>query len=430
MVAFLAPHTHRAVLIATCLLISAACGDSSGPDEPDALIIAGGQNAAFAGDTISLSTFFLNSLGSPLGIPPDDVQWGSSDTSVLRRLRDSVFVALSPGTSLISAEVTVNGATLRTAVPWTVIASPDWHVAWLRQSNLGEPMRLITMSLVDRRAVSGPQFGHPRAGQALPAVSPDGRYVAIQATRPVSDAAPSAIYVVELATNTVVALTDSMPGNQIAPRWTPDGSVVLFSSDAGGGWDIWSIPRSGGNPARRVALQAAAPIFFDVSKTDGRLIAALSTPERGNDLWELSLDTGQVRRITNTPAVPKSTPRVSPDGLTIVYTGPLDDSQESVAFVIPRFGGAPHELLPRVRVPGFRATETPTWVAHSTADAWTRDGAYILVMWRVNGTRFAGSASSPDSWFYAGDIYAVSPDGQLRLRLTSWPWGDAQADHY
>ena len=47
------------------------CGDSSGPSEPEpaALIVAGGQNAAFPGDTFPLTTWFTDADGTTLGIP-------------------------------------------------------------------------------------------------------------------------------------------------------------------------------------------------------------------------------------------------------------------------------------------------------------------------------------------------------------------------
>ena len=145
-------------------------------------------------------------------------------------------------------------------------------MAWVRQNTMTGPVRLVSRDLATRTVVPAPSVGYPTVGQGPPAVSPDGRYVAIQATRPTSDAADVAIHLVDLLTNATVALTDSMLGNQIAPRWTRDGGAVLFSADARGSWNIWSVPPSGGEPQLRVRLDAGSPVFFDVSRPDGRLV--------------------------------------------------------------------------------------------------------------------------------------------------------------
>jgi Tol biopolymer transport system component len=289
-------------------------------------------------------------------------------------------------------------------------------------------MRLVTRDLANRTIVMAPSFGYPDNGQGPPALSPDRRYVAIQATRPTSEAADVAIFVVDLLMNAAIALTDSMPGNQIAPRWTPDGQAVLFSSDAGGSWNIWSVPISGGEPRMRLRLDAGSPVFFDVSLPDGRLVVELTTPGgRGSDLWEASVDTGIVRRITATPERSKFMPRVSPDGQMIAYTGPPDSTEVSGVIVMPRSGGAAHLLLPRITVPSLPSVRTQSFIAAAMADSWSPNGAYVLAMWRVDATYTSGDGTSMASWFYGGDIYAASIDGTVRARLTSWPWGDAMA---
>jgi Tol biopolymer transport system component len=392
--------------------------------------VAGGQNAAFVGDTFGLSTWYTDSGGDVLGVAPTGVRWTTSNPDVVEPLSDTTFVARSPGTATLTADAVSDTNPLSTSLVFRVVESFEGRMVWLRQLDLGDPGRLASRDLDSRVVVAAPPFGHPQTTQGPPALSPDRRQVAIPATRPISDIAPLAIYLVDLTTDDVTVLTDSMPGNQINPRWSPDGTSVLFASDAGGSWNIWSAPATGGSPRVRLQLDAGAPVFFDVSPSDGRLVMALTTPEGGRDLWEASVDTGIVRRITNTPAQGKSGPRVTPDGATIVFAATAETGLGAV-FLIPRAGGAPREVLPRVLVPQFPGPRPNANVAQSAAPSWSPDGQFLLVMWFVDATYVPASLVGPggiDSWAYPADIYAVSTDGTIRVRLTPWKWGDAQAD--
>jgi hypothetical protein len=390
-------------------------------------MVAGGQNAAFPGDTFPLTTWFTDTGGLPLGIPPTGVRWTSSDTGVVAQIADSLFVARALGSTVLTAEVSVEGVTFTATLEFHVIPPLTGRMAWVRQNTMTGPVRLVSRDLATHTIVAAPSVGYPTVGQGPPAVSPNGRYVAIQATRPASDAADVAIYLVDLLTNAATSLTDSMPGNQIAPRWTPDGQAVLFSADAGGRWNIWSVPPSGGQPRMRVRLDAGSPVFFDVSRPDGRLVIALATAQGGYDLWEASLDIGVIDRITNTPQEGKAPPRVSPNGSTIAYTGYVDSTGGFGPFVMPRAGGMPRELLPPVLVPGYGSGPARARGAPAVADGWSVDGQFVLVYWMVDATAVYVSGEVQQI-LYPGDIYAVSLDGLRRVRLTTWQWGDVQGD--
>jgi len=424
--------SRASAALSLALAAPLGCGDSSGPGaQPAGLIVAGGQNAAFLGDTFGLSTWYTDSGGDVLGVAPTGVRWSSSDPAVVEPISDSTFVARALGTATLVAEAVSSGNTLTTSLAFQVVEGFQGRMVWLRQSDLGEPTRLVSRDLSSRVVVSAPPFGYRTTPPGPPALSPDGRYVAIPATRPISDIAPLAIYLVDLTTDDVAALTDSMPGNQINPRWSTDGASVLFSSDAGGSWNIWSVPLSGGLPRVRLRLDAGAPVFFDVSPSDGRLVLALATSEGGRDLWETSVDTGITRRITNTPVQGKNWPRVGPDGGTIAFSATADVAGLGAVFLVPRAGGPPREVLPRVMVPAFPGARPNAHVAQSSSPGWSPDGRFLLVMWFVDATYVPASLVGPgglDSWGYPGDIYAVSTDGMVRIRLTSWKWADADAD--
>ena len=415
-------------LVVVVATTAAGCGDSAGPaGTPAGLMVAGGQNAAFPGDTFPLTTWFTDTGGLPLGVRPPGVGWTSSDTTVVAQVGDSLFVARALGSCVLTAAVAVEGVTFTAPLEFHVIPPLTGRMAWVRQNAMTGPVRLVSRDLATRTVVPAPSVGYPTVGQGPPAVSPDGRYVAIQATRPTSDAADVAVYLVDLVMNSAAGLTDSMLGNQIAPRWTPDGGTVLFSADAGGSWNIWSVPASGGEPELRVRLDAGSPVFFDVSRPDGRLVVALATAQGGYDLWEASLDTGVIGRITNTPQEGKAPPRVSPNGSTIAYTGYVDSAGGFGPFLMPRGGGGARELLPPVLVPGYGSGPARARGAPAVADAWSVDGGFVLVYWMVDATAIYATAEVQQI-LYPGDIYAVSLDGLLRVRLTTWQWGDVQGD--
>jgi hypothetical protein len=177
----------------------------------------------------------------------------------------------------------------------------------------------------------------------------------------------------------------------------------------------------------RLRLDAALPVFFDLSCADGGVVVALTDVQAGRDqLWEAVLDGGLVRQITT---IPSSGPRVGPDGQVIGYTGTPEDPEAVFSAVVsPRAGGGLLELLPRISVPAVPSARTNSFFAPSSAQAWTRDGTFVLVTWFVDAVYVPAGGGVAENWSYAGDIYAVSVDGQFRVRLTSWPWADVQAD--
>jgi Tol biopolymer transport system component len=77
--------------------------------------------------------------------------------------------------------------------------------------------------------------------------SPDGSMVAFTSNR----TGNNDVWVVDAAGGTPRALT-SWPSDESSPRWTPDGSGIYFLSDHESGLlpDLWLVPAAGGEPRR------------------------------------------------------------------------------------------------------------------------------------------------------------------------------------
>jgi eukaryotic-like serine/threonine-protein kinase len=131
-----------------------------------------------------------------------------------------------------------------------------------------------------RLVVRGTHAVTSEAGLFLdPALSPDGTLLAYAA----GPASRMHIFVRSLDGGRAIALTDSMPGRQRWPRWSPDGSRIAFMSPGVG---ISIVPALGG--AARLIVQDTGRRSFRGSPAwspDGKRIAYTDGPRiRARDL--------------------------------------------------------------------------------------------------------------------------------------------------
>src|SRR6266508_3908673 len=98
-----------------------------------------------------------------------------------------------------------------------------------------------------------------------------------------------------LLTTTLLAQprTEPVPKPSFAePGISPDGKEIAFVS----GGDIWTVPATGGEARLLVSHPAAEsrPLY----SPDGRMLAFVSTRTGNGDIYVLTLDTGDLRRVT------------------------------------------------------------------------------------------------------------------------------------
>src|SRR5262249_11834381 len=84
--------------------------------------------------------------------------------------------------------------------------------------------------------------------------------------------------------------------SNLGPIWSPDGTRIIFASNRGGNFDIYSQPADGSSPPD-VLLSAPYDQFPSSMLADGTLLYLEVHPKTGRDLWVRSPEgkTGPLR---------------------------------------------------------------------------------------------------------------------------------------
>jgi len=223
----------------------------------------------------------------------------------------------------------------------------------------------------------------------------------------------------------------------LEPKWSPDGSTLSFASDRTGTWNVWTVPRDGGEQApvtsdlelvhstwwspdgRRLALAPAVRTedgfagrieLLDLEKggrtpltsgpvdgapcwsPDGRRIAFVSNRTGNFDLWVVNVASGEEVQLTFDEGFDHS-PRWSPDG-------------GRIAFHSGRSGNGDIWLLNLVDGALTRLTVSEGFDHFPT---WSPDGRYLAFHSNRSGSF---------------DLWVVPAGGGEAVQLTSGPAED------
>jgi len=128
-------------------------------------------------------------------------------------------------------------------------------------------------------------------------------------------------------------------GFEEAPRWSPDGKQIAWTSTRDKNQDIWVVGADGKTPQRLTSDPAA-----DNNPTwspDGTQIAFCSGRGGNLDIWRMQSDGSGVRRLTNHPRM-DYWPAWSPDGKRIAFTSNRDGNYD--IYVMDADGRNPHNV--------------------------------------------------------------------------------------
>lgn len=175
--------------------------------------------------------------------------------------------------------------------------------------------------------------------------------------------------------------------NQFWPRWSPDGTKLLFMEFESG----LNVTDAEGADKVLVATDASPGTW----SPDGKHIAYGGGPDEHGDLWVVDQDGKNAVDITNSPSV-EALPSYSPDGNKIAFVS--DKSGQADIYVMDADGSDVTQL-----------TDDPD---DEDAPAWSPDGKLIAY----------GRAANQDGSF--GDIWVMNADGTGQRNLTNSPNDD------
>lgn len=228
----------------------------------------------------------------------------------------------------------------------------------------------------------------------------------------------------------------------IAPRWSPDGSRIIFTSYRTSFPDIYVLEMAN----RRISLLAS----FKGTNSGGRYspngaqLAMVLSGEGNPEVYVANSQGRQIKRLTNTPSV-EASPVWSPDGSRILFVS--DAAGGPQLYLMPATGGRMTRLSTNISKycaePDWSAgdptkivftagvgkgyqiavfdmsTNTSKIVTHAPTDAiepvWMADGRHIVCTYRGANTR---------------SLYLVDTESGKATRLSPTSLGNASNASY
>ena len=196
-------------------------------------------------------------------------------------------------------------------------------------------------------------------------VSPDGRMIAFDLL--------GDIYVMPIEGGEARAIASGVAW-EMQPKWSPDGRHIAFTSDRGGGDNIWIMDADGANPVQ-VSKESFRLLNQPEWTPDGQFIVARKhfTSSRSlgaGEIWMYHRSGGGGVQMTERRTQQKDTgePAVSPDGRYIYFSddatpgGTFEYSKDvnTQIYVIRRLDRETGQIEPYITGPGGSIRPTPS----------------------------------------------------------------------
>ncbi|MBV8891318.1 MAG: PD40 domain-containing protein, partial [Acidobacteria bacterium] len=222
--------------------------------------------------------------------------------------------------------------------------------------------------------------------EVAPTFSPDGSQIAFAWSSNLGQGFD--LYVKTVGSERMLKLTDR-PSPWISPAWSPDGTQIAFARWGQGDGGIFMVPALGG-PERRLASAGSwYEPFMQISwAPDGKSLAFSSTTDSGSHIFLLALDTLHTTMLNpHLDCWDAAAPSFSPDGKNLAFV-----CTSSVAV----YG------IYEMRVSGGRTRLLAGMMGYFQGLTWSRDGSKIIfandsgnggMLWQV--TRGASLSKLP-----------------------------------
>jgi serine/threonine-protein kinase len=239
-------------------------------------------------------------------------------------------------------------------------------------------------------------------------ISPDGTKAVVRVSLN--------LWIYDLQRGTSSPLTSGNDSN-ILPVWSRDGRRIVFASNRGGDWDIYSQPADASRAAD-VLLKRPSDQFPYSFAADGTLLFTEIGPKTGRDLWTLSPDgkASPVRVTGFNEYAAQFSPDAADGSRWIAYAS--DESGRTEIYVQSYPGG--EHRVPVSTGGGVR----PMWSADGKELFFVTGDAVVSVAAQPNGTFGAPRTLTDRSSFLINDrfqSYSVSPHGKQILMIRRDP---------
>jgi serine/threonine protein kinase len=293
-----------------------------------------------------------------------------------RELEVTLIGALSDSAALLAS---TSGRRLPSSLKWAAIG-----VATLLA--IGLPF------VVSRTADEGTievtrtwQVTHAPGLEVDPALSPDGNLLAYS-SGPEGD---MRIHIRQVQGGRTITLTDDVPGNHRWPRWSPDGSKILFQSEGA----VFVVPSLGGFAKRIISMRPGEGVYGADWSPDGSEVAYA----KASGIEVKDLDSGEV--VSEFAAFEPHSPAWSPDGRNIAFVS----GNPFFVFGTASFANLAASTIWIGSTDGTEPVRITMEDGQAASPIWKSDGRYLMWVSNIGGSR---------------DVYRV------RIDDTSAPRGD------
>jgi len=174
----------------------------------------------------------------------------------------------------------------------------------------------------------------PKKTYFEPALSPEGKRVAISITGPRNDD----IWVLDIERNALTRLTFG-PGSASGPLWTLDGKRIAYSAERNGQMGIFWKPADGSGVEEHLITAATNAIPSSFTADGKTLLYFITDPARSGDILAFSPEGERKPKPILVTSFDEYNADISPDGRWMAYVSNESGSEEVYVQAFPGPGG-------------------------------------------------------------------------------------------